>query len=532
MHVSDLEALLDNLNSPVALVDPRNMLVFTNRPFREALIPTAREEVAGVVSELLPLAALLEECRRNGEDCSAVMSLPFMNSHQPVLVRLAPLAPEDPATLTALYLEKPPRQNALQDPTTGLLNRHSLREITERELARAKREGTPLALLFVMLHNFKQINQYHGHHVGDLLLENTGIRCREVVRLTDSVFRWEGTNLVVLLPSLANNLDVAIVAEKLYEAATMPYRFRDLDIAPGCHIGVALFPSDGTTFEDLLNSANSAVIEAEQQQEHYLIYERTVHDAAVERLLMKTGIQRGFANGEFMLFFQPIVDRDGVPRGGEALIRWQHPTRGTLAPGVFLAIAEESQLITLIDKVALYSACRCLAEWALPNDFFLTLNVSAQTLADGTLPGLITHAMEDAGLKDPSSLRLELTESQLLTHFTVAQSVLEELAKMGVETWIDDFGTGQSSLSYLKRLPVTTVKVDREFIQDLITHREDLTYLETITATIRARKKRIVIEGVASEDHYQILAGIETDYLQGYHFGVPTTAEEFVRLFR
>lgn len=520
MTNEDLQLLLSGLHRPVAIIHRSRSVLLASESFREHI-----PEGHGVPDTLEPL---LETCATSREECSALLTLQEFQEDRTVRVRITPLASQD---LFGLYVDAGVERQPHRDPTTGLLNRHSLQDMVERELARSRREDTPMALLFIMLRNFKQINQFHGHHVGDLLLENTGIRCQEVVRQTDYVFRWEGTNLVVLLPTLASTLDVAIVAEKLYEAATMPYRFRDLDIAPGCHIGVALFPENGSTYHDLLNSANSAVIAAENQQEHFVIYDTAIHEAAIQRLLMRTGIQRGFANGEFTLYFQPIVDGNRKVRGAEALIRWVHPTRGLLAPALFLPLAEESQLITLIDKVALFSACRSLTEWDLPQEFFLTLNISARTLLEGTLPTLVQQAMESTGLRDPQRIRLEITESQLLTRLDEARKVLKELQDMGVETWIDDFGTGQSSLSYLKNLPVSTVKIAREFLQELPAHREEIEYLRSITTTITTRHKRIVIEGVASEEHYRLLEGIPADYLQGFFFGEPLPGREFVQTF-
>jgi diguanylate cyclase (GGDEF)-like protein len=533
--VSDklLQTLFHYSEYPQAIMDRHGRLIHLTNVFRHMLVATLEHQESPIL-EPESFDGLFEFVIASNQPTSGIISPSFFKDPTPVFLRLVPLGADDHGhSAYGIYLQESSgvvgRANPMTDPTTGLLNRHSLKDIADRELARAGRLKTPLALLFIMLRNFKQINQYHGHHMGDLLLENTGIRCREVVRQSDYVFRWEGTNLVVLLPSLASKLDVAVVAEKLYDAATLPYRLKDLDIAPGCHIGVALFPEDGNTYDELLNAANSAVIAAEQQGENFLIYDNQIHEQAIQRLLMKTGIQRGFNNDEFTLFFQPIVDSKGVPRGAEALIRWNHPVQGLLGPSVFLPIAEENHLITLIDKVALFTACRTIQDWNVGPDFFLTLNMSARTLAEGSLPNLIKQTLESNHLKTFPSIHFELTESQFLHNLPSVKKVAKELEALGVEIWIDDFGTGQSSLSYLKSLPVTTVKIDKEFVLELLVHPEELDYLKSIIETIRSRKKQVVIEGVSTKDHYELLNGVTADYLQGFYFEKPMSAEQFTK---
>ena len=417
-----------------------------------------------------------------------------------------------------------------QDATTGLMNRHALKVIMDKESSRARRDGEPMACLFVMLHNFKEINQHHGHHVGDLLLENTGVRTREVIRRSDYVFRWEGTNLVVLLPHLATSLDVAIVADKLVEAVTLPYRFRTYDIAPGCHIGVALFPDDADTTEGLINCANSAVIEAERRRIPFLLYDAGMHDRAVERLTIRSGIQRAFERGEFEVYYQPILHPDGRIAGAEALMRWNHAERGLLSPQSFIEIAEESHLITLIDKVAIFSVCRTLADWNRFPDLFISLNISARDLADATLVQVVQQAMSDHNMSDPGRIKLELTESRIVERSTVSQTAVADLQALGIDTWIDDFGTGQSSLTYLKHLPVSTVKIDKDFVRDITTSPDDLAYFRSIIDTIRSRSKQVVLEGIATAEQHRLVKSLPVTYLQGFYFAGPMRAHEFEKL--
>ncbi len=419
-----------------------------------------------------------------------------------------------------------------QDPVTGLLNRRSIKVVTDREMKRADR-GTPtMAMLFVMLRNFKQINQMHGHTVGDLLLENTGIRIRDTIRKSDYVFRWEGTNLVVLLPELATPLDALIVAEKIHSAVTVPYRFRGLDLAPDCHIGISLYPTDATEVDDLFNCANSAVVEAERLALPVLHYNEETHRSASERLHLRTGLQRAFERNELELYYQPIVDRDGVIRGAEALMRWNHPERGLLGPASFIGIAEDSRLIGPIDKLALYNAARSIVAWTADEDLFVTMNISAINITDSSLPVVVGQAIRDAGLTDPGKLKLELTESRTIENHEYSQAAMDELNRMGVDIWIDDFGTGQSSLSYLKHLPVSTVKIDKDFIAELGENEEDIEYLKGIINTIRSRGKRVVIEGVGDHSQFDLVKNLPIDFMQGFYFARPVPAAAFHELVK
>lgn len=470
----------------------------------------------------------------SGTEHTERISGPFVGVDATFHVR-GTLAPGNIVVLIA-RLAAPPTQRRTpdefdyHDATTGLMNRQALRLIAEKEIARATRGSEPMACLFLMLHNFKEINQHHGHHVGDLLLENTGVRVREVIRRSDYVFRWEGTNLVVLLPHLATSLDVAIVAEKLFEAITMPYRYRDTDLAPGCHIGISVFPEDARTYDELVNCSNSAVIEAERRRLPFVLYDSVLHERAVERVTIRSGIQRAFERGEFEVYFQPILHLDGRIAGAEALMRWNHAERGLLSPDSFIEIAEESHLITLIDKVAIFAVCRTLAKWDAYPDFFVSLNISARDLADATLQQVIQQAMTDFGISDPGRIKLELTESRLIERATVSHTTVADLQAIGIETWIDDFGTGQSSLTYLKHLPVTTVKVDRDFIRDITDSPPDLDYFRSIVSTVRSRGKEIVVEGIATAEQHRVAASMPVTYLQGFYFAGPMRAEEFEKL--
>lgn len=537
---------LNALSDTLIIVDENYVVSFANRRFTEQMDASPEETVGTGLLELCDpetsseLITCLDGARdgvagefrgknvlNRHDEVETISCTPLMSggTERPSYIAIIARAPE-----SSTQPNEAVRRLEFQDPVTGLLNRRSIKVVTDREIKRADR-GTPtLAMLFVMLRNFKQINQMHGHTVGDLLLENTGIRIREAIRKSDYVFRWEGTNLVVLLPELATPLDALIVAEKIQSAVTVPYRFRGLDLAPDCHIGIALYPTDATDVDDLFNCANSAVVEAERQKQPVLHYDSKTHQDASDRLYLRTGLQRAFERGELELYYQPIVALDGSIRGAEALMRWNHPERGLLGPGDFIGIAEDSRLIAPIDKLALYNAARSVVEWSRAFDLFITLNISAINISDSSLPVVVEQAMRDAGLSTASRLKLELTESRTIENRQYSRAAMDTLNAMGVDIWIDDFGTGQSSLSYLKHLPVSTVKIDKDFIAELGDSRQDIDYLEGIINTIRSRGKRVVIEGVSSPAQYEVIKELNVDYLQGYYFARPVAATTFREL--
>lgn len=531
-----LRFIIDRAVGAIAVADPDLVLRYLNEPFARRLdvAPGVLRDqpVADIWHGTLPtpLEESLRRCLAGDRQFVSVEDprLPDLS----VGVQLMPL-PDGTGVVIHLRDREQPgsaserRGVVEQDPVTGLLNRRSLVEIVTHELHRAQRSGPTVAMMFVMLHGFKEINQIHGHHIGDLVLENTGLRIRETLRSSDYVFRWEGTNLVVVLPQLADRLDTAVVADKMHEAITVPYRYHHVDLAPDCHIGIALYPDDAHECDALLNSANSAVIEAERRGVPYMHFDETTHRHATDRLRMRTALQRAFERSELELFYQPIVDPSGRIVGAEALMRWNHPERGQLEPGAFIDLAETSRLIKAIDKLALYNACRQLADWEGRGNLFVTLNISATDLADRNLVSVVSQALEGSGVQSPERLKLELTESRTIANLSDASSTIAGLAALGVDVWIDDFGTGQSSLSHLKHLRATTVKIDKDFVADLSASPDDRQYLEGIIGTVRARGKRIVLEGVGNRAQYELLAGLPVDYLQGYYFARPMPAGAF-----
>ena len=416
-----------------------------------------------------------------------------------------------------------------RDPLTGLYNRRSLDIILEMEIEKARRSEKEKnrAVMFIGIENMTEVNRKHGHSIGSVLLENTGLRIKETLRASDYVFRYEGTELVVILTSLAKDLHVGKVATKLHDAITTPYRYNDIDITIECRIGASVFPADGETKETLLSNALSALNEAVQLKEPFALFDSEMQQRAEERLRMEGELQHAFEKGQFELYYQPVVDLEGTIRGAEALIRWNNPDRGILPPGEFISLATETGIIELIGRWALFTTARQLAEWNSHYGVYLTVNLTAREFESKELLDVVKTALGQAEGIDASLLRVEITESECMANPEAGIRRIKAIRNLGVEVYIDDFGTGQSSLTYLKDLPVDAFKIDRSFSQGLLGNQEDRAFLETIIHLVKSRNRKVIVEGVSSAEQVAALRGMGCDGLQGYFFSRPVPAATF-----
>ncbi|MFO7781234.1 MAG: EAL domain-containing protein [Spirochaetia bacterium] len=543
-----LERIINLSRDHILLVRPDHTLELVNDRVG-GLVGTDRRELIGRhVGEVLGPGGFGTEFRSNIDRCISGEELRYAqtsrdgNDEELFDVHMIPFRNGDGEVSHALVFardiarsEEHHRRHAdaeYRDPMTGLLTRRSLDMIVEKEIENARRSGedNALALLFIALKNFKRINQTHGTRIGDLLLENTGIRITQQLRKSDYVFRFEGTNLVVFLPTVSRNTDPAVVAQKLADAIGVPYRYRGMDLRISAIIGVSVFPDDATDADALLQHANSAVIEAEAADRGFQLYDTDLHERAIARMTLHTELLRAFESRQLELYYQPIVDADGVIHGAESLIRWNHPTRGLVTPPQFMRLAEETGIVRAIDKWALYSVCERISEWFQDYGIFVSMNISAGELEDEDLSDVISAAVAAAGNVPAGRLKLELTESSCMRDPQKSIARIRRLNELGVDVWIDDFGTGQSSLSYLKRLPVPVLKIDKIFVDDLTTSPDDRDYLASILAGIRSRGKQIVIEGVTSAAQKEILVEMGVHWMQGFHFARPVPADRFTAL--
>jgi diguanylate cyclase (GGDEF)-like protein len=420
---------------------------------------------------------------------------------------------------------------ALHDSLTGLPNRTLLLDRLCQVLARTTRHPTRTAVVIINLDDFKNINNSLGHDTGDQLLHKVAQRILQHVRPEDTVARLSGDQFVVLCPDLVAaesraEQKIAELSERLRMALATPATIDGFKVEVTASIGIALSDGTSVTPEDMLRNADAAMYSAKTQgKNRWEIYDKTQRARAVDRVAIATTLRQALRDNRFVLHFQPIVELDtGMPVAVESLVRLHDPDRGLLPPSTFIQVAEDSGLIVPIGTYVLEQTCHQLAEWRAQGlaspDLRATVNLSARQAAQPDLAQTVTRALSQANLA-PTALTLELPETVLMEADTSTVRQLEQLQEMGVGLGIDDFGTGYSSLSYLKRLPVTSLKVDRSFVAGLATDPADR---EIVTAIIRlghALGLTTIAEGVEVIEQFELLRELGCDQAQGYLLGRP-----------
>lgn len=420
------------------------------------------------------------------------------------------------------------------DPLTGLPNRRLFAELLSQSLARARRTGRQVALLFLDLDRFKLINDTLGHGIGDQLLKAVANRLTAALRASDLVCRLGGDEFTVILEDVASSEDVARIAQKLLDAIALPFTLGGHEVFTAGSIGIAMFPSDSEDRDALINGADTAMYAAKGHGGAFQFYSTDMNARAFERLTLETGLRHALARGEFQLFYQPLVDfESGAVVGVEALLRWRHPERGLLSPDRFIGLAEETGLILPIGEWVLRTACTQARAWQREGfpGLRMAVNLSRRQLQQKNLVETVARILEDAEL-DPRSLELELTESQLIQDADRAVPMLRELHRMGIRISIDDFGSEYSSLGYLKRLPITTLKIDESFVRDIATSGSDASIARAIITLAHCLNLNVIAEGVETEGQAALLRSQRCNEMQGYYFSRPVDAKTFRALLR
>jgi diguanylate cyclase (GGDEF)-like protein len=392
--------------------------------------------------------------------------------------------------------------------------------------ARSKRYG---ALLFIDLDNFKDLNDTLGHDVGDMLLEQVAIRLVLCLREGDTAARFGGDEFVVMLEDLSDDDHDAAnqaerVGEKILERLNAPYELVGRQHNSSPSIGVTLFCGSTPGIEELLKRADVAMYQAKAAGRNTLrFFDPEMQAAVLARAALDTDLRLGLQRNELLLYYQPLVDRQGHIFGYEALVRWRSPTRGLVSPVEFIGLAEQTGLILPMGQWVLQTACRQLVVWAerpATRALNLSVNVSARQFRQPDFVAQVQAALEITGA-DPQRLTLELTESLLISDVEDAISKMGVLRERGVHFSLDDFGTGYSSLSYLKRLPLDHLKIDQSFVQDVLSDPNDAAIVRTILALAHSLELQAVAEGVETEGQRQFLLDNGCTAFQGYLFGRP-----------
>jgi diguanylate cyclase (GGDEF)-like protein/PAS domain S-box-containing protein len=425
-------------------------------------------------------------------------------------------------------------QQANYDTLTGLANRSLLHDRLQQAIRSAATFGTRLAVVFVDLDRFKFINDGLGHHVGDELLQAMAQRLRSSVRESDTVARLGGDEFVLLVNGQGGPDAVSVVLERMLYAISQPWTIPQGDFNVTCSIGVALYPDDGATAETLLKHADTAMYRAKEKgRNNFQFFTAELNAVITERLELENKLRRALERQQFTLHYQPRIDmRTRRVVGAEALIRWLVSNEEVAPPSRFIPVAEEIGLIVPIGKWVLQAACAQNKAWqdaGLP-PFVVSVNVSVRQFRQDNLVQTIEEVLRETGL-EARYLEVELTESAVMHDADQFIAMLGQLNDLGVQIALDDFGTGYSSLSYLKRFPVDRLKVDRSFVQDIVTDSDDATIVRTIIALGHNLGLKVVAEGVETQQQLDFLRANHCDELQGYYFGRPLPSHEFVREF-
>ena len=441
--------------------------------------------------------------------------------------------------------EEQVRRLALYDALTNLPNRLLFKEELARALQRAERDAVHLAVLFLDIDNFKRINDSLGHDAGDQLLREFAQRLERCTRREDLVShqlmneqlgivaRLGGDEFTILLDRIAHPEDARNVGERILRAFAEPIQLAERELFISSSIGIAIYPSDGVDAEALVKNADRAMYAAKRQgKNRYQFCNESINESALAKHELDSAMRKGLSRGEFVLHYQPQVDvTTGTIIGSEALIRWQHPTRGLLLPAEFIHVAEETGFIVAMGAWALEHACWQNCAWqncGLP-PIPVAVNLSGLQFRHEDVAGTVHDVLKRHGLA-ANYLRLEITESTLLQDSDATLKALNELARMGVSIAIDDFGVGFSSLSYLQRFPIDVLKIDRAFVRDLTNNRNNAAITRAIISIAQSLELDVIAEGVEHEAERDFLLRLGCEKMQGYLFGRPVSAAKYFDL--
>ncbi|MFA7280196.1 MAG: EAL domain-containing protein [Sterolibacterium sp.] len=421
---------------------------------------------------------------------------------------------------------------AYYDAITGLPNRSLMNILVDQSLVEAKRGSQLGALLFIDLNRFKPINDTLGHEVGDRLLQQVGQRFRTALRNADMVARMGGDEFVAALFNITKREHAGNVAQKLLDALDAPILLDGHELSIGASIGISIFPDDGPDSATLLRYADVAMYRAKQApQKSYAFFSPEMNQIAVGRLSIESGLRRALERGELLLHYQAKVNIEtGRIIGAEALVRWNHPERGMVSPAEFIPIAEETGLIVSIGEWVLEEACSQAHTWeqrGIP-PLKLAVNISARQI-NSKLPHSIGALLGRHGLT-PDWLELELTESMLMNNTDSVIDMMDELNAMGISLSLDDFGTGFSSLSYLKRFPIDTLKIDRSFVTGTPKDPDDCAIAGAIVGMAKQLRLNVIAEGVENREQLAFLKSLGCDEIQGFLFSRPLPADQIMAM--
>ncbi len=426
-------------------------------------------------------------------------------------------------------------QQARIDMLTGLPNRFLFVEQLHKEIARMQRGDEKLAVLYIDLDHFKNVNDTFGHSVGDKLLCDAGVRLQQCVRESDTVARLGGDEFAIIITQIDSEHQITAVADQVISAMAKPFIINGEENTIAASIGIAVFPYDGATIAELMRNSDIAMYRAKAKSgKQYVFFEESMNAEVIRRVTIEKELRRAIIEKQFVLYYQPQVDpENNVTRGAEVLVRWQHPEKGLVSPGYFIGISEDTGLIIEIGQMILAEACTQYCTWLNQGISleYVAVNVSVKQFCHPNFLPSVKAALASNNMP-AHCLELEITESVIMDDAKTVISVLTELRQMGVQLSIDDFGTGYSSMSYLEQLPFDTLKIDISFVRKIDDEGNNGTIAATIAAMAHALDKKVVAEGVETRAQLDFLRKHDCELVQGYFFSRPLTTDELEAYIR
>lgn len=488
------------------------------------------------------LDELKEAVRKKGTWQGELIGLTKDNALKPVWLQVSTMkAPGNRASVYAVsaFDVSPVKENeqrlehmAYYDGLTSLPNRTLLTDRLKHALIMAQRHGYPVAVIYLDLDRFKEINDTLGHNVGDLLLVEAAKRLKEQVRESDTVSRIGGDEFLILLPEVGSAQNAANISQKILDTMVEPFLLADHELFISASVGISLYPSDSEDADMLVMNADTAMYHAKAQgKNNYKFFTEDINKSTVQRFMLETRFRRALDKLEFQLNYQPKVNMTtGKISGMEALLRWYHPDQGSVKPSLFIPLAEETGLVLPLGEWALKEACRQNKEWQDEGlrPIRVSVNLSARQFRKSDLLDMVKSTLHETGLA-PEHLMLEITETAIIDDIDSTIILLKDFRKLGVGVSVDDFGTGYSSLNYLNRFSIDELKIDQSFIA-AINDADNRKVVNAIIALAHSLKHKVVAEGVEEKDQLDFLRENDCDEVQGYYFSMPLSGEEFHRL--
>ena len=540
----------ENAQEGMIITDSRNKIISINRAF-SLITGYTRDEIIGKTPSILQSGIhekefyeyMWDSLQHNGRWQGEIWNKRKNGEIYPEWLSVTKLteANAEDATYMAIFTDisslketdKKLHYYANFDQLTGLCNRVQFENLFNHALSSAKRRGKKLALMFIDLDHFKEVNDTHGHAIGDIMLRHIAKKIQKTLRQSDVIARIGGDEFNVLIEGLEHYEDALELANKINEAVKAPIEIEGNVFFMSLSIGIAIYPDHGEDAGTLSKHADTAMYEIKSRGRNgVMVYNTLFTDKVLKRSALMSDLNLAIAQDQFEMYYQPIVClKTDTLLGAEALLRWHHPTRGTVAPGEFIAFAKENNLIlelsALVFEKCLEDALRFGPHLHKNKPFTLAINVSSQEFFSEDYAQKVTAKLEDFAIA-PSMIELEITETYLMRNPHVAVETIGYLRKSGLHIALDDFGTGYSSLNYLKNLPIDKLKIDQSFVRACLESHEDMAIVEAIVTMAKIFGMKVHAEGVETKEQAAVLKNLGCDVCQGYYYAKPLPFEAFI----